>query len=84
MEKLLSTTEAARLLGVPPSRLARWRREGRGPAWVRVGRHPRYNPEDFRSWVAAQTVGTPRPVDFGVSLPVAVATDTVPSDPRAG
>lgn len=56
MERMLTPKEVASLLGVRPSRLARWRREGRGPAYIRVGPHPRYPEGRLRSWVADRLV----------------------------
>lgn len=56
MERLLQSREVARLLGVPPSRLARWRRERRGPPFVRLGPHPRYPLDGLRRWIELRLV----------------------------
>jgi predicted site-specific integrase-resolvase len=56
----MDTHQAAAYLGVHPSALHRWRREGRGPAWVRLGDGPRprvrYRAEDLVAYVAGQAV----------------------------
>ncbi|MBB1089800.1 helix-turn-helix domain-containing protein [Rhodopseudomonas palustris] len=38
------------------STLADWRRKGTGPAYVRIGRTPRYPREDFGRWLQANHV----------------------------
>ena len=56
MEPLAVDQEtAARLIGVSPSTLRRWTREGRGPRIVRISGVPRYRPDDLRSFVNAGT-----------------------------
>jgi hypothetical protein len=44
--------EAARLLGVSVAALRRWRREGRGPAFVRIERCVGYRLCDLDSFLA--------------------------------
>lgn len=51
-DRLLSRAEVAAWLGLPPKTLAAWAYAGRGPAFVRVGKHARYAPEDVRDWLA--------------------------------
>jgi DNA-binding transcriptional MerR regulator len=34
--------------------LERWRRQGLGPPWVRVGNRPMYRPADVRRWLDEQ------------------------------
>lgn len=51
---LLTTEQAARLLGVPASTLAYWARLGRGPRAVRIGRFRRYRRIDIEAWVESQ------------------------------
>jgi predicted DNA-binding transcriptional regulator AlpA len=57
-ERLLTTAEAAALLGIAPQSLRAWRHYGRGPRFVRFG-GPRgraaYRPEDLRAWIEART-----------------------------
>ncbi len=54
---LLTPLEAARLLRSNPRTLERWRHEGTGPAFVRVGRLIAYRHEDLHAWVERQTCG---------------------------
>ena len=56
MDRMLTPKEVATLLGVRLSRLARWRREGRGPAYMRVGPHPRYPEGVLKVWIADRLV----------------------------
>jgi predicted DNA-binding transcriptional regulator AlpA len=50
--KLLSEHEAAARLGVAPRSLQRWRTEGQGPAYVRVGpRRIAYDEAELIRWV---------------------------------
>jgi len=51
---LLSPPEVSRYLGLPLGTLANWRYQGRGPAYLRVGRHVRYRAEDVATWVEEQ------------------------------
>lgn len=51
MERLLSTPEAAQLLGVAPDTLKVWRWRRTGPPSVRVGRLVRYRSADLDSWL---------------------------------
>lgn len=59
LEALLNPTEVSHYLGVPIGTLANWRYQGRGPAFLRVGRHARYRIEDLAMWVEAQLANTP-------------------------
>ena len=47
--------EAARLLGVSAAALRRWRRERRGPAFVRIERCIGYRVTDLEQFLAANT-----------------------------
>lgn len=58
MTQLLTPEEVARVLGIPTSRLARWRANSpapncpaRGPRWVKLGRDVRYRREDLDAWI---------------------------------
>ena len=44
-------------LGVPEQTLAQWRYLGKGPAFIKVGRHVRYHPEDVKAWLNANRHG---------------------------
>jgi hypothetical protein len=53
----LDEKEAAAFLGLKSSRLLQaWRRRRTGPAWVRVGRQIRYQPQDLRAYLNANRV----------------------------
>jgi excisionase family DNA binding protein len=59
VEKLLTTTRVAELLGVPTSTVARWRHTDYGPPSIRVGKHRRYRAADVYQWIAEQGRTTP-------------------------
>ena len=48
---LFTPTELSAVLDVPVGTLANWRYLGRGPRFVRIGRHVRYRSEDLRAWL---------------------------------
>jgi predicted site-specific integrase-resolvase len=48
---LLTTAELAERLRCKPETLARWRRGGRGPAYVRVAGRVLYAPADVHRWL---------------------------------
>ena len=57
MEHLLTTKEAAELLGKHHAVLADLRHQGRGPKFIRMGgRSIRYRPSDLLAWLEENTV----------------------------
>jgi hypothetical protein len=61
MEKIsigpLDEKQAAKFLGLKSSRLLQaWRSRRTGPAWVRVGRQIRYQPQDLTAYLNANRV----------------------------
>ena len=52
MQRLLSSDEAAPLIGVTPKTLANWRVAGRGPQHIRAGRKVTYDVADIEIWKA--------------------------------
>jgi hypothetical protein len=50
--QLVSSREAARMLGLPEGTLRYWRCIGRGPAWVKLGRRTLYSVEDLVEFIA--------------------------------
>lgn len=83
MERLLRPAEAAAMLGLAKSTLARWRLEQRGPRWVRLGaRAVAYRQSDIQqfaeSGVAASTSDTGRPprTARAAHVPIDVPPDT--------
>ena len=66
-EKMMFDDDRLYLAGDPallvlghPSTLAHWRSEGRGPAFIKLGRRVAYRGRDVNEWLAAHTV---RPTD---------------------
>lgn len=53
---LLTEADVAAFLGKSIITLARWRREGYGPVFVRVGRSPRYTREALASFMQANSI----------------------------
>lgn len=49
---LLSTKLLSRRWTIAPRTLERWRAEGRGPRFVRIGRHVRYRKADIDAFEA--------------------------------
>jgi hypothetical protein len=46
-------TEESEYLGIPQRTLTQWRWLGKGPRWVKVGRHIRYPRRDTQEWLDA-------------------------------
>ena len=61
-EELLTESEAARVIRMSKSFLAKSRSEGhrkghlQGPPWVKMGKAVRYDPEDLRNWILKNKV----------------------------
>lgn len=51
MKKLLNQKQASRLLNLSPRTLERFRADGRGPLFVRLGALIRYDLDDLMTWV---------------------------------
>lgn len=58
MPEPLATPEevSAYLKEIPVKTLAKWRSEGNGPKYTKVGRHVRYDWADVREWLKGQRV----------------------------
>jgi hypothetical protein len=50
--QLVSSREAARMLGLPEGTLRYWRAIERGPAWVKLGRRVLYSVDDLVEFIA--------------------------------
>lgn len=50
-DRLLTSQEAADMLGVAVDTLANWRLQGKGPRWLRVHRLIRYWLSDLLKWL---------------------------------
>lgn len=56
-QRIVTTEEdAAAFVGYTPAALRAWRRQGRGPAYIRVGRSVRYRISDLDEWLGAHRV----------------------------
>lgn len=53
--QLLDQAAAARILGVQPSTLERWRFEGKALRWVKIGRLCRYRLSDIQAYLDGST-----------------------------
>jgi predicted DNA-binding transcriptional regulator AlpA len=51
---LISAAHAPDYIGIQRQTLARWRHEGFGPQWVRMGRRIFYRSSDLRAWVESR------------------------------
>lgn len=52
----LTNREVANILGVHPATLVRWRMEGKGPAFVKVGTKVVYPKGEVAEWLASRVV----------------------------
>lgn len=60
---LVTSDEAARIIGIAPKTLVNWRNRGKGPAYVRLGeKHSpvMYRVRDLESWIDSRVVGAGR------------------------
>ena len=65
-EKLLTQQQLADELEVSLRTLERWRQQGTGPAFIRVGRSPRYRRSDIDAWLERQRRSQERVGRFAV------------------
>jgi predicted DNA-binding transcriptional regulator AlpA len=56
-QELLTEKSVARLLSVSLAALRRWRLEGRGPRFLKLGAAVRYDPNDVAAWLASRPSG---------------------------
>jgi predicted DNA-binding transcriptional regulator AlpA len=56
MTKLLDEASAAELLGLQRKTLTRWRWEGRGPSYCKIGGAVRYRADDIQAFIAESAV----------------------------
>lgn len=54
MTQLFTPKEAAEMLCVSDLTLRKWRWEGKGPQFVKIGRKVAYRPVDLDAWVQSQ------------------------------
>lgn len=55
MTRYLSTSNAAIFLGSTQPTLARWRRQGDGPPFKKIGRRVTYDIAELESWIAERS-----------------------------
>jgi predicted DNA-binding transcriptional regulator AlpA len=60
MNRLLTEKELAGLLAITVSALRRWRYEGRGPKFLKLGSAVRYPSEGVEGWLASRPGGGTR------------------------
>jgi predicted DNA-binding transcriptional regulator AlpA len=53
--KVVTTAEAARVLGLSESTLAKLRLNGNGPVYCKLGRRVVYRPTDLEQWLQSRT-----------------------------
>lgn len=53
----MSPREVAARLSVTETTLSRWRAEGKGPPWVKIGGRHRYVREGFEAWLESRPSG---------------------------
>ncbi|MEU3624088.1 hypothetical protein BS329_32915 [Amycolatopsis coloradensis] len=54
MDPLLTLDEVAQALKVSKNTIYQWRKTGRGPVGIRVGKYVRYRPEAVSAWLDEQ------------------------------
>ena len=60
LPQALSEDQVARMLGITSSALRRWRRDGAGPRFRKLGRAVRYMLTDVEAFIEACAVSTER------------------------
>jgi excisionase family DNA binding protein len=53
MNVLLTTVQAAAQLGLHPDTIRAWRKQGRGPAWLKLGSRYRYTQQAIDDFLEA-------------------------------
>lgn len=53
-QRIMDTSKASEYLGIPAGTLARWRVEGSGPAYFKLGLRVRYEKAALDEWMQAQ------------------------------
>jgi len=53
LDELVDRVTAAKLLGVSPRTLDRWKSNGDGPSRISIGRKVRYRRSSLEAWVAS-------------------------------
>lgn len=69
MYSLLTELELAKRLNVSLASVRRWRINGRGPLFVKVGTLVRYRPEDVEMWLGELASGASDSFRSQISVP---------------
>jgi excisionase family DNA binding protein len=65
MVRLLTQSDAAKLLRLSERTLERLRLQGGGPLFVKAGRAVRYRESDLETWIAARVVSSTSAIGDG-------------------
>ncbi len=57
LRPLATPDKVSDFLGLPVATLAQWRYLGKGPRWIKVGRHVRYRMSDVEHWLSQNASG---------------------------
>lgn len=55
MDQLISAEDAATVLNISNSTLAKMRLSGKSPRYIKLGRRVAYRPSDLEAWIEAQS-----------------------------
>ena len=55
MDQLISAEDAANILNISSSTLAKMRLSGASPLYVKLGRRVAYRPSDLEAWIESQS-----------------------------
>ena len=58
---VMTESETAEHIGISLSGLRKWRNDGSGPPYIRIGRLIRYREKDIEEWLAHRTVSPGEP-----------------------
>jgi excisionase family DNA binding protein len=56
-DDLIDTVTLARRTGIPERTFDQYAYQGKGPAFIKIGRHRRYRPEDVDAWLESNRRG---------------------------
>jgi predicted DNA-binding transcriptional regulator AlpA len=73
--QLLTETEVSRILKCTKAALRRWRREGRGPRFIKLGRMVRYSESDVLGFLVKNAKGGPLERSMTPEEPTRAITD---------
>ncbi|MBW3591953.1 MAG: helix-turn-helix domain-containing protein [Actinobacteria bacterium] len=51
----MTPPELAEMLRVPAATLSKWRHEGTGPTYIRIGKHVRYAEAEVERWLSERS-----------------------------